>query len=596
VTAAQGMARKAAMSFFGELKRRKVFQVAVVYAVVGWLLIQIAVSIEAPLNLPDWVDTLVIVLVAAGFPVALILSWAYDVTPRGLVQTPTADADAEARSRETAAKASAGGGPDRPAVLHNSVAVLPFENLSPDPNRAYFAAGVHEEILNQLAKIQDLRVIARTSVMRYEGARRSIQEIAHELHVGTVMEGSVRYAGERVRVTAQLIEASTEDHLWSEVYERDLADVFAIQADIAGHIARALEAKFSSAEQQRVERPVTKSTEAYMLFLQAKSVLRRMAIDDATAFPDTLETLRNQFDAVIAADPEFALAYAHRARINASTLRFDIGTEETHEARRAEIESSALADVDKALALDPNTGLAYETLALIHQGNWRADAAREAYESALRLLPNDAQLLGLASVFYAVTGEHRLAVSLGERAIELDPGNGLAHYWLAITYLEVGQPEAALPQYGQAVELLPHSMSFVLNLALLEQTLGKHELALAHARIGERLVHNTLNPAGFAMAANAYGYAGDHASAARMNELIESAAETRRVASAVRVLGYLGIGDETRALHWLRQLAEHRDPHEAYFGHLSLKGNWYADPILEKPQFVAVRKKLGFQK
>ena len=251
------------MSFLGEIKRRKVFQVAAVYTVVAWLLIQIIDVVNDPLNLPAWFDTVMIVLLAVGLPIAVVLAWAFDLTPTGVVRTPAIDAVTEtgvslgtpqqpapsierpAPSPEQPAPSPERTAPSpraesirpRPKILRNSVAVLPLENLSPNPDDAYFAAGIHEEILNCLTKIKDLSVIARTSVKKYRDTDKSIAEIAAELGVGTVMEGSVRYAGERVRVTAQLIDAATQDHLWSEVYERDLADVFAIQADVAAKIA-----------------------------------------------------------------------------------------------------------------------------------------------------------------------------------------------------------------------------------------------------------------------------------------------------------------------------------------------------------------------
>ncbi|HEY5624023.1 MAG TPA: hypothetical protein VIV14_09690, partial [Gammaproteobacteria bacterium] len=192
------------MSVLAELKRRKVFQVAIVYAVAAWAIIEIVATIEEPLGLPGWADTLLIVLVAAGFPLAIILSWVFDMTPGGVVRTSKTSEPDAVSAEDTPVPAETRG-----EVLPNSVAVLPFENMSPNPDDAYFAAGIHEELLNQLAKIRDIRVIARTSVMQYEGARRPVSEIADELRVVTVMEGSVRYAGDRVRVTAQLIDGAT---------------------------------------------------------------------------------------------------------------------------------------------------------------------------------------------------------------------------------------------------------------------------------------------------------------------------------------------------------------------------------------------------
>ena len=271
------------MSFLGEIKRRKVFQVSVAYAFVGWLLIEVASVLLPTFEAPEWVMQVFSFAVIAGFPLAVILAWAYDITPAGVVRTPARalperaeDGDSQQADQTPAQPPTAPAAVSddaSPAVLPNSVAVLPLENLSPNPDDAYFAAGIHEEILNYLTKIKDLSIIARTSVKKYANTDMSIAEIAGELGVGTVMEGSVRYAGERVRVTAQLIDAATEDHLWSEVYERDLADIFAIQSDIATRIATALEATFSTAERQRIEKPPTDSPVAYALYLKAVAMI-----------------------------------------------------------------------------------------------------------------------------------------------------------------------------------------------------------------------------------------------------------------------------------------------------------------------------------
>ena len=302
----------ASSSFLAEIKRRKVFQVAAAYAVVAWLLIQIIDVVNDPLNLPARLDTVIIVLLAAGFPVALVLAWAFDLTPAGVVRTPTSDAITET-------------GVPRPEILRNSVAVLPLENLSPNPDDAYFAAGIHEEILNYLTKIKDLSVIARTSVKRYQDTDKSIAEIAAELGVGTVMEGSVRYAGERVRVTAQLINAATEDHLWSDVYERDLADVFAIQADIAAKIADALEAEFSLAERDSIETlPTTGSSEAHALFLKSQALFGQGDTAIAvTAPPSIRATIQSTLDQAIELDPEFAHPYALKSLLYAVSKIYD---------------------------------------------------------------------------------------------------------------------------------------------------------------------------------------------------------------------------------------------------------------------------------
>ncbi len=274
-------------SVWGEMKRRSVVKVAVAYTIVAWLLVQIIVSVEAPLSLPDWADTLVIVLLLIGFVVAIFLAWAYELTPEGVERTKPTES-IPARPRRTldiaiiALLALALGfvlldnyvlsnrQAESGQFLRTSIAVLPFTNLSPDENDAYFAAGLHEEVLNQLAKLQDLSVVSRTSVLRYPDSGLSIPEIARELNVGTVMEGSVRYADDQVAITLQLIDALKDVHFWSETYAREFADIFAIQSDIAMDVANVLEAELSLEERADIARTPTDSTEAYKLYMQGR--------------------------------------------------------------------------------------------------------------------------------------------------------------------------------------------------------------------------------------------------------------------------------------------------------------------------------------
>ena len=343
------------MSLLGEIKRRKVFQVAAVYAVVAWLLVQIVDVVNEPLSLPDWFDTAVIMALAIGFPIAVILAWAFDLTPEGVVKDQ-GTVQSGGRKIEyvftgllVVAVATllyrefspSGADADRiVGVMPNSVAVLPFQNLSPDPNNAYFAAGIHESTLNQLAKIRDLSVIARTSVMQYEEDPPPIPEIAEALKVEMVMEGSVRYANGRVLITAQLIDGRTGTHLWSDEYDRDLADVFAVQADIATRIAMSLEAELSLEEQQRIERVPTDSPEAYALYLRALELIGpRPDADDASALSLLQEAVE--------IDPGFAIAHARIAN-----LYFDGNRDRL-----------ATVSAQRALSIDPDVGYAYITLA-----------------------------------------------------------------------------------------------------------------------------------------------------------------------------------------------------------------------------------------
>ncbi len=287
-------------NFFAELKRRNVYKVAVAYAVVAWLLIQAASILFPTFDAPGWVMKVVVVVIAIGFPLALIMAWAFELTPQGMKRTEELsphETIPESSGRKLAALIASiallavallvfqFSGTTRTkreetpltGAPGKSIAVLPFENMSVEKENAFFADGVHDEILTDLAKVADLKVISRTSVMSYRGAsaQRNLPDIARALGVANILEGSVQRAAGRVRVTAQLIDARTDTHLWAEKYDRDLVDVFAIQSDIAQAIVTQLRAKLSPQEKAALKEPSTSSLEAYDLYLRAKEIQER---------------------------------------------------------------------------------------------------------------------------------------------------------------------------------------------------------------------------------------------------------------------------------------------------------------------------------
>ena len=596
------------MSFLGEIKRRKVFQVAVVYAVVAWLLIQIVDVLNDPLNLPSWLDTVVVVLLAVGFPVAVILAWAFDLTPGGVVRTPASDVDTETGApvsashqpiqspAQTSSSLPAGSIELRPEILRNSVAVLPLENLSPNPDDAYFAAGIHEEILNYLTKIKDLSVIARTSVKKYVGTDKSIAEIAGELGVGTVMEGSVRYAGGRVRVTAQLIDAATENHLWSEVYERDLADVFAIQADIAAKIADALEAEFSLAERDSIETlPTTGSSEAHALYLKSQALFGQGDTAIAvTAPPSIRATIQSTLDQAIELDPEFAHPYALKAILYAVSKIYDPIREKDWLSRCAELEELVRLNAGKALMLNANLGLPHFALALNHQFNWRGAQAREAYERALELRPNDSNLLGWYSTFEWFTEEFRHAIRLGEKAIALDPGNSYLYMFLGEAFHAAGDYRAAADIIEKFSTISPDSAVAYVHRGMPEIALGNEARALEGLRLADQLMPDEAPPAIHIHLAYGYARSGQPEDAKRVIAKVENMIGDRFVDPIVWVWRHLATGDPRQALQWLTKAVERPEYRQEVFVRGFIKQNSWVDPILDQPEFVAMRNRLGF--
>src|ERR1700747_1405382 len=277
--------------FFEEVQRRKVYRRAAAYIIAAGFIIQIGSAVFPAWELPNWAFRLIVVLLLIGFPISLILAWAYDVTPQGIRTTPTTSAPGAHRRRNllmlvatgVVISVAAGFFILPRAVAHKvdkSIAVLPCQNLSGDQENAYFADGVQDDVLTNLSKISDLKVISRTSVMQYRGQGTNIRELGRALGVSTILEGSVRRSGKRIRVNVQLIAANTDEHLWANDYDRDVTDVFAIQSDLAQSIAQALQAKLSAGEKSQMTRKPTENGEAYLAFVQAHDL--SCAMEDLT--------------------------------------------------------------------------------------------------------------------------------------------------------------------------------------------------------------------------------------------------------------------------------------------------------------------------
>lgn len=421
-------------NFFAEVKRRNVYKVAVAYAIVGWLLVQVATQVFPFLEIPTWVVRLVIVLVAAGFPIALVIAWAFELTPEGVKRTEDVDLAASGRTkshawiyvavigaafsiglffvgRYSAFRASEDGRPSATAgsLPQKSIAVLPFDNLSRDPDNAFFAEGVQDEILTRLAKVADLKVISRTSTQRFKSAPANLPDIAKQLGVAHILEGSVQKSADQVRVSVQLINALTDAHLWADTYDRKLTDIFAVESEIAKTIADTLQAKLTGSEKQMMAAQPTSNTEAYELYHKGRSLWERRSGDNipkAIAF----------YEQAIARDPNYALAYAGLAQ-SYILLPFYAG------ADRRNVYPKAKEAALRALRLDPNLAEAHLALGkvLFFSEIDLAGATRE-YKRAIELKPNDAAAHHwFGNDTLAALGRFEEAIAEGKRAVELDP-------------------------------------------------------------------------------------------------------------------------------------------------------------------------------
>src|SRR5438477_6219420 len=450
--------------FFGELKRRNVYKVAVAYAIVGWLLVQIATQVFPFLEIPTWVVRLVIVLVAVGFPIALVIAWAFELTPEGIKRTEDVDLTASARQprkdawifvvivgaalsvglffigRYTARNTASAARTELPA---KSIAVLPFDNLSRDPENAYFAEGVQDEILSRLAKVADLKVISRTSTQRFKSAPSDLRDIAKRLGVTNILEGSVQKANDQVRVNVQLINALTDAHLWAETYDRKLIDIFSVESEIAKTIADALQAKLSGSEKQMMAAQATNDTTAYELYHKGRSFWERRSGDNipkAIAF----------YEQAIARDPNYALAYAGLADAHILSP-FYTG------ADRREASSKAKEAALKALRLDPNMAEAHLALGkvLFFSEIDLAGANRE-YKRAIELKPNDAAAHHwFGNDTLAALGRFEEAIAESKRAVELDPLSIVINADLGGTFYYARRYEEAAAQLRKTLGIDP---------------------------------------------------------------------------------------------------------------------------------------------
>lgn len=399
--------------FWRELKRRKVIQVIIVYATVFYVVIELLDNITEPLQLPDWTSTFIIVLLAAGFPFAIIFSWIYDITSKGIVKT-----EPEAKEEQTKDQL-----PERQSIPgENSIVVLPFQDMSQEKDQDYFCDGITEEIINALTHIQSLKVIARTSAFAFKGKYEDIRKIGRELDVDTILEGSVRKAGNRLRITAQLIRVSDGSHLWSERYDREMKDVFEIQDEISLAIVDKLKIQLFEAEKAKILKSQTSNLEAYSHYLRGRYHWNKRT-------KEGLEESIIHFKKAIEADPDYALAYTGLA--DAYCTLSDWGYMLTKDSL-----PNAKEMVLKSLDIDNTLGETYNTLAYINsffEWNWKD--AEKNFSKALELNPNYPTAHQWYAIYLSATGNHERAIQHVSKARELDPlsmvmyiASGWIHY------------------------------------------------------------------------------------------------------------------------------------------------------------------------
>ena len=442
--------------FFEEVKRRKVYRVAAAYVIAAGGIIQLASATFPAWELPNWALRLVILLVLVGFPIALILAWAFDITTQGIRAAPETAAPRTRRRRNiimliaTGVVISAATGfflLPRVAAhkVDKSIAVLPFENLSDEKENAYFADGIQDDVLTNLSKISDLRVISRTSVMQYRGRPTNLREIGKALGVSNILEGSVRRSGNKVRVNVQLIDANTDEHVWANDYDGDVTDVFAIQTDLAQKIANELRAKLSPSEKERMERKPTENGEAYLAFVQAH--------DLSCAFEDSAKLKQSEqlYQRAIDLDPNFALAFARYSQLESWMLRTHEGTSKHREKARS------LAE--RALQLQPELPEAHLALGFsYYYGDNDYDAALREFEIAQRGLPNESEAYLAIGAIQRRQGKWAKSTANLEKSASLNPKDTWPLQNLAFNYQMLRNFGAANRTVDRALQINPQAV------------------------------------------------------------------------------------------------------------------------------------------
>ena len=581
--------------FLAELRRRNVYKVAIAYAVIAWLLIQAGSILFPTFEAPGWVMKVFVTVITSGFVLALFIAWAFEMTPQGMKRTEDISPEefipqwskrkfatlivsvaviatgllifqlSRTLTSSTAATMPA-----------KSIAVLPFENLSRDPDNVYFTEGIQDEILARLAKIADLKVISRTSTQRYKSSPEDLPQIAKRLGVANILEGSVQKTADRVRVTVQLLNAARDAHLWGETYDRNLTDVFAAESDIARAIASTLQAKLTGAEQNALVARPTENTEAHQLYLRGRYFWNKRTGAD-------LKKAIGYFNQAIGKDPHYALAYAGLADAYVLLSAYA-------EASPKDSLPHAKAAAAKALELDGTLGEAHATLgnALVAYDLNFTEADRE-FRRAIELNPNYAT----AHQWYAETGLVPLgrfddAIAEARRALELDPLSLVINADLGTTLTSARRYDEAIEQLQKTVEMDPafYYAHWTLGNAL--EMKGLNEEAIAEYKKAIALNDDPLPPALLGHLCAKIGRKDEALAILKQLHDLRESSKQRYVSPFNLALVHIGLGQKDQAIQLLEQTYEERDGYNLAF----LKVERYLDPLRGDPRFEALVEKV----
>ncbi|MGH8092439.1 MAG: tetratricopeptide repeat protein [Chthoniobacterales bacterium] len=584
--------------FLAELKRRNVYKVAVAYAVVSWLLVQAASILFPTFDAPSWAMKLLVAAIAVGFPVALVLSWAFEITPEGIKREEDVQPN-ESITRRTGRRiigltvvlAIVAAGlfvyqrfglrltktsvPEaaKSEIPEKSIAVLPFDNLSRDPDNAYFSEGIQDEILTRLAKIADLKVISRTSTERFKSSPGDLREIAQQLGVANILEGSVQKEAGQVRVNVQLIKAESDVHLWADTYDRKLTDIFAVESEIAKTVAETLQAKLTgSAEHELASRP-TDNTDAHELYLKGRYFWNKRTAQN-------LRKSLDYFQQAIDLDPHYALAYSGLADAHAILPIYD-ATPPSSDI------PEALAAARKAVELDESLAEAHTSLANALVMNVQLPQSEPEFRRAIELNPNYAtahQWFG-----ECLFGEGRFPEALAEleHAHELDPLSLIINASYGLALAGVGRTDDAISQLRKTLELEPNLQPAHSMLGQIFERQGRLSEAIAEYRTVEKL---SPTPSSSAMLAHALAKAGQTAEARKILADLTDLSHRRYVGPYELAVVHLALGDKEEGLRLIEKSFDERDILlQGMYG--GIKTDKRLDPLRGDPRFQKLEER-----
>ena len=584
-------------NFLAELKRRNVYKVAVAYIVAGWALSQGIAQVLPVFDVPNWTIRLIVVLIIIGLPVALVLAWAFEITPEGIKRTEVADRmPAATRSKKhtwiyivvvgaivsitlffLGRYSAISGGARRSeaatGIPEKSIAVLPFDNLSRDPDNAYFAEGVQDEILTRLAKVADLKVISRTSTQHFKSVPENLPQIAKQLGVTNILEGSVQKVKDQVRVNVQLINAMTDAHLWAEIYDRKLTDLFAVESDIAKTIADTLQAKLTGSESTAMSNKPTENPEAYELYLKGRFFWNKRTGQD-------LKTACDYFQQAIAIDPHYATAYAGLAESYILIPLFDAGSPQDYFPK-------AKAAAERAIELQETSAEAHTALGLLlcFSDVDFAQSEKE-FKRAIELNPNYATAHHwYGNALLVALGRFDEAISESQRAVELDPLSLIINADLGSTFMMARQYDQAIAQLQRTLTLDNKFGYTHWNLGEALYLKGDKAAAIAEYKKARTLDDD---PQIVALLGRAYADTGQKDQALELVRDLEARARQQFVRGYLIALVYIGLGDKTKAIDCLER---------EYLNHDNIDTAWIrADPMLDPlrgdPRFEALAEKI----